>query len=332
MMAISREQSERSAPRWIRPVLIAAGVYNLIYGALVVLMPQMSLGWLIAAPLVAAQSSITFVFWQCIGMIVGVYGIGYLIAAHDSVTHWPIILVGFLGKVLGPIGFAWGVTAGTVPASFGLNILTNDLIWLIPFVMILYRAWKAQTEPIDIHVPHVADAMKQAVSQDGRTLWAMTWRQPVLVVFLRHFGCTFCRETLATLQQKREALRAQGFEYALVHMVDDTTALRALKSYGLSDVMRFSDPDRVVYRAFGLQRGTLGQLFGWRLRGLAAGIFRRHGVGSLQGDGFQMPGAFVVANGEIQSGYRHRVASDQPDYDQLCAVEITHQPAPTAAM
>ena len=39
------------------------------------------------------------------GMIVGVYGIGYLIAARDPRTHWPIVLVGLLGKVFGPIGF-----------------------------------------------------------------------------------------------------------------------------------------------------------------------------------------------------------------------------------
>ena len=44
--------------------------------------------------------------WQCIGMIVGVYGIGYLAAAADPLGHWPITLVGFLGKMFGPIGFA----------------------------------------------------------------------------------------------------------------------------------------------------------------------------------------------------------------------------------
>ena len=80
--------------------------------------------------------------WQCVGMVVGVYGIGYLIAAGDPRTHWPIVLVGLLGKVLGPIGFLVALSRGTFPPLFGLTILTNDLLWWIPFAMILRDAAK----------------------------------------------------------------------------------------------------------------------------------------------------------------------------------------------
>jgi hypothetical protein len=55
--------------------------------------------------------------WHCVGMIVGVYGIGYLIAASDSRTHWQIVLVGLLGKVFGPIGFLVALLRGTFPPS-----------------------------------------------------------------------------------------------------------------------------------------------------------------------------------------------------------------------
>jgi hypothetical protein len=74
-------------------------------------------------------------------MIVGVYGIGYGIAAYDSARHWPIVLVGLLGKIFGPIGFVWAATQGELPWSAGATILTNDLIWWIPFALILRRAW-----------------------------------------------------------------------------------------------------------------------------------------------------------------------------------------------
>ncbi len=77
-------------------------------------------------------------------MIVGVYGIGYLIAAFDSRTHWPIVLVGLLGKIFGPIGFVGAVLGGKFPPLFGLNILTNDLLWWIPFVLILKDAWTSR--------------------------------------------------------------------------------------------------------------------------------------------------------------------------------------------
>jgi hypothetical protein len=80
--------------------------------------------------------------WQCVGMIVGVYGIGYAIAARDPMRHWPIVLVGLLGKVFGPIGYLDGAwVRGTLDPAFGWTIPTNDLIWWIPFSLILRRAY-----------------------------------------------------------------------------------------------------------------------------------------------------------------------------------------------
>ena len=72
-----------------------------------------------------------------IGMIVGVYGVGYWVAAANPMVHWPIVLVGFLGKVFGPIGFAMALFNGQFPLKFGLNIIFNDLIWWVPFFIIL---------------------------------------------------------------------------------------------------------------------------------------------------------------------------------------------------
>ena len=63
-------------------------------------------------------------------------------AAADPVRHWPIVLVGFLGKIFGPIGYLDGVLRGEVPAGFGITIPTNDLVWWIPFALILAHAWR----------------------------------------------------------------------------------------------------------------------------------------------------------------------------------------------
>ncbi len=122
-------------------ILLAAAVYNIIWGASVVLFPQ----WF-------------FVFggmemprypeiWQCVGMIVGVYGLGYGIAAWDPVRHWPIVFVGLLGKILGPIGFVFALVEGTFTLRAGLTILTNDLIWWVPFSLLLWQAWQAHRCP-----------------------------------------------------------------------------------------------------------------------------------------------------------------------------------------
>ncbi|MBI2761531.1 MAG: hypothetical protein HYX51_08915 [Chloroflexi bacterium] len=57
--------------------------------------------------------------WQCLGMVVGVYGAGYLIAATNPLRHWPIVFVGLLGKILGPIGFLNAALSGTLPRGRG---------------------------------------------------------------------------------------------------------------------------------------------------------------------------------------------------------------------
>ncbi|MEM8739563.1 MAG: alkyl hydroperoxide reductase [Planctomycetota bacterium] len=117
--------------------LWAAAGYNVLWGAWVVGWPNSYFEWVgMAAPV---HPSI----WQCVGMIVGVYGVGYAIAATDPLRHWPIVLVGFLGKVLGPIGYVDGAwVRGTLDPAFGWTIPTNDLVWWVPFSLILWAAWR----------------------------------------------------------------------------------------------------------------------------------------------------------------------------------------------
>ena len=127
-----------SSPKWMRNVLLAAGAYNILWGAFAVLVPNLMFDALGMDRPTYPQ------FWQCIGMIVGVYGLGYAIAAFDPVRHWPIVLVGFLGKVFGPLGMAQALWTGALPWAFALNCVFNDLIWWVPFALILWHAWKAQ--------------------------------------------------------------------------------------------------------------------------------------------------------------------------------------------
>ena len=108
-----------------------AAIYNFLWGMIAVLYPVQSF------EVFGMQQPLYPQLWQCIGMIVGVYGVGYWLAANNPMVHWPIVLVGFLGKVFGPIGFATALINGELPLEFGLNIIFNDLIWLIPFLMIL---------------------------------------------------------------------------------------------------------------------------------------------------------------------------------------------------
>jgi peroxiredoxin len=152
-------------------------------------------------------------------------------------------------------------------------------------------------------------------------LLALSRKQRLLVVFLRHAGCTFCREALSELQTQRERIEAAGAKIVLVHMSSAERGKQLASNYGLDDTFLVSDPDRRLYEAFELRRGNAWQLFGpavwWR--GLVAGIMKGHGVGMLEGDGFQMPGAFLVQGGVILRAFRHSSAGDRPDYCELAS-------------
>ena len=120
-------------PSWTKAVLTVAGVYNLVWGTWVVLFPSALFHWIGIPPANYPQ------IWQCLGMIVGAYGIGYLIAAQDPIRHWPIVLIGLIGKILGPVGMWWSVAGANLPASMAWVCVPNDLIWWTPFVLILAR-------------------------------------------------------------------------------------------------------------------------------------------------------------------------------------------------
>lgn len=104
-------------------VLLAAPVYNGLWGGFVVLFT------LALFRVLEIQTPNYTQIWQCVGMFVGVYSVEYAITALDPVRHRPVVLAGLLGKILRPIAFLCAVIRGTLPLSFGVTILKNDLIW-----------------------------------------------------------------------------------------------------------------------------------------------------------------------------------------------------------
>ena len=277
-------------PRWMTHVLFAAAAYNLLWGSWVVLRPMDLFD------ATGIERPIYPGIWQCVGMIVGVYGIGYAIAATAPYRHWPIVLVGFLGKVLGPLGMAyqWATvsegTPGRLPLAWGWVTLANDLIWWIPFAAILYQAFKVWNSPLASNDNETVGQLNERFrSQLGGSIAELSKQNPVLVVFLRHSGCTFCREALQDLRAQRDAIEATGTTIVLVHMGDNDASQSFFESYDLGEIHRIGDPQCRLYRAYELGRGSLGQLFGASVfwRGFQSAIMHRHGIGKLVGDGFQ---------------------------------------------
>ena len=113
-----------------------AAVYNILWGAWVVLWPNHFYELVGMTPLNHP------LVWQGMGMVIGVYGLGYWWSSYDVFRHWPIIAVGMLGKIFGPLGFVFNYSQGLVPFDFFYMLISNDFIWWIPFGLILYHVHK----------------------------------------------------------------------------------------------------------------------------------------------------------------------------------------------
>lgn len=158
---------------------------------------------------------------------------------------------------------------------------------------------------------------------EGQSLYDLSCECAVLLVFLRHAGCTFCREALGDLATVEDRIRTEGSRLVLVHMGSDREGEELVQRFGLREAHVISDPSLRLYRDFHLRRGTWRQLFGPRVmwRGFNVAILRRFGFGLPRNDTRQMPGVFLIREGRVVREYRHEYASDRPDYVALTSVQ-----------
>lgn len=167
--------------------------------------------------------------------------------------------------------------------------------------------------------------MAHVGGNQGQSLLDTVAQGPTLVVFLRHLGCVFCRQTLSDLREAMPTLAARGISVALVHMASDRQAELIFRLYGMENVPRFSDPDRSLYEAMGLRRVSMRELMSRELfkRGYEACVRERHAMSVPRGDPMQMPGVFLVDRGIIQAAFLHDHPWDRPCYTDFAACELT---------
>lgn len=165
----------------------------------------------------------------------------------------------------------------------------------------------------DLAVSEVAGEFELS---NGANLVSVSHDRPLVLVFMRHFGCTFTRQLLRGLEQLKADADRKGAELVLVHMLKQGQE----RPYLGEDpkVHSIADPKCRLYRAFGLGNGGIFELFGPKVwaAGMRA-IFMGCGVGKLAGNGLQMPGAFVFHRGAIIAAQRARTAAELPDLPRL---------------
>lgn len=164
------------------------------------------------------------------------------------------------------------------------------------------------------------DSLKNIITNEGQDLHTMTYDSPVLLVFLRQFGCVFCQQALKDLVEIRENITAKGVKLCFVHMASKEEGDEYFKKFGLDGVPHISDPQCIHYAQFGLVKAKFSQLFGLQvwLKTFETALKEKNNIFARQiGDGFQMPGVFFLKNGLIEDQYVHDRASDRPDYNNL---------------
>lgn len=118
-----------------RRIFIAAGLYNIAWGAYSALDPDWFFRYSGLTPLNHPE------IFACLGMVIGLYGILYLEVARRPEQGFLLAAVGLIGKLLGPLGLLVLLVTGRWPLRASVLCLTNDLIWWIPFAIYLKHAW-----------------------------------------------------------------------------------------------------------------------------------------------------------------------------------------------
>ena len=169
----------------------------------------------------------------------------------------------------------------------------------------------------------IAAAFGEVRAESGRTLLELVDAGPVLLIFLRHFGCSFCRQTLEDVSRVRGVIEAKGIRPVFVHLGTPERAKPYFDYFHLSDVERVSNPDGSLYgrSVFQLPRKSVFSQFFvpavWKA--WLGGAILKHGIGMIKEDADQMPGIFYLRDRAIVRAFRYKTIADEPDYLKIIA-------------
>jgi hypothetical protein len=167
-------------------------------------------------------------------------------------------------------------------------------------------------------------AAAMVLEPDGTKLrLAGAWAEhPAVIVWLRHFGCVFCREQVEEIRSRRSEIEGLGGGIAFVGNGTARAAAWFQKKFA-ADSKVLTDPDLASYKAIGARSGMLSTL-GPSAWGAGLRAFRSGARQSMtRGHAYQQGGLVVMAP-KNRVLYQHisRAAGDHaPVADVLAALE-----------
>ncbi|MBI3891638.1 MAG: alkyl hydroperoxide reductase [Candidatus Wallbacteria bacterium] len=133
---IESEPRTGRSPWWMSASLATAGLYNLGWAA-----------WIVSSPIASWELTklrlpLAPELWRTAGTVIGLFGVALLLAARQPLRYWRIVVAGLAAKLAGVTGFAVLAMRGLAPWSLGWIVMVNDVIWWVPFGLILRTAFR----------------------------------------------------------------------------------------------------------------------------------------------------------------------------------------------
>ncbi len=121
---------------WMRFVLRFVGIYNVLAGLSMLCFYHEGYKLLgIAKPDVNLPI-------QLVGILVGLFGVGYWLVSRHPVENRNLLMLGFWSKALGSVLGLYYLAVGKLPPLFLVMLFFSDIIYLPPFLIIMRRLYK----------------------------------------------------------------------------------------------------------------------------------------------------------------------------------------------
>jgi len=127
------QQEELRVEPWMRGLLLLAGAYNLGWGFFIYNFPKSFYQWVSQS----GEAAPGIIEWQGAGVML--FGLLYAAVAIYPTTLWYLLAVGIASKIFGAAWFYWIILDGMSTRQYLFHLIMNDLIWVIPFTVILVR-------------------------------------------------------------------------------------------------------------------------------------------------------------------------------------------------
>lgn len=131
-------------------------------------------------------------------------------------------------------------------------------------------------------------------SIDGQNIGVpQFWKNgPVVLYFIRRFGCIVCRHNATILSRCKAALDAKGVRFVAVAPERDGMEDFVAGEYFKGEV--YADPNRACYKALRLKRASLLGILSKRVRQVIDRATNSGIKGNMKGDFKQLGGLFVI--------------------------------------